>query len=166
MATEFKNTAGQTKAYTRSTKNMTKPEDSPEEKSKAQSDQISAKGKAAKEASERAASNSKAPQHDFKGDTSLDMANPKSKSDVVSTPKAKPVVKDVPKTKSKFERMQDAYAGFGKEGDSTANKAIQNRIAGKGVDVTAYKSGGSVKSSASSRGDGCAQRGKTRGRFV
>jgi len=28
------------------------------------------------------------------------------------------------------------------------------------------KKGGSVKSSASSRGDGCAQRGKTRGRFV
>lgn len=29
-----------------------------------------------------------------------------------------------------------------------------------------YKSGGSVNSSASSRGDGCAQRGKTKGRFV
>jgi len=159
MATEFKNTAGQTKAYTRSTKNMTKPEDSPEEKSKAQSDQISAKGKAAKEASERAASNSKAPQHDFKGDTSLDMANPKSKSDVVSTPKAKPVVKAVPKTKSKFERMQDAYAGFGKEGDTAENQAIQKSLEN-------YKSGGMVKSSASSRGDGCAQRGKTRGRFV
>ena len=159
MATEFKNTAGQTKAYTRSTKNMTKPEDSPEEKSKAQSDQISAKGKAAKEASERAASNSKAPQHDFKGDTSLDMANPKSKSDVVSTPKAKPVVKAVPKTKSKFERMQDAYAGFGKEGDTAENQAIQKSLEN-------YKSGGSVKSSASSRADGCAQRGKTRGRFV
>ena len=159
MATEFKNTAGQTKAYTRSTKNMTKPEDSPEEKSKALSDQISAKGKAAKEASERAASNSKAPQHDFKGDTSLDMANPKSKSDVVSTPKAKPVVKAVPKTKSKFERMQDAYAGFGKEGDTAENQAIQKSLEN-------YKSGGMVKSSASSRGDGCAQRGKTRGRFV
>lgn len=30
----------------------------------------------------------------------------------------------------------------------------------------AYKKGGSVKSSASSRGDGCAQRGKTKGRMV
>ena len=29
-----------------------------------------------------------------------------------------------------------------------------------------YKSGGVVKSSASSRGDGCAQRGKTRGKWV
>lgn len=29
-----------------------------------------------------------------------------------------------------------------------------------------YKKGGSVKSSASRRGDGCAQRGKTRGRIV
>ena len=32
--------------------------------------------------------------------------------------------------------------------------------------VDRYKKGGAVKSSAASRGDGCAQRGKTRGRFV
>ena len=36
----------------------------------------------------------------------------------------------------------------------------------KGGKVTCMKSGGSVKSSASSRGDGCAQRGKTRGKWV
>ena len=154
MATEFKNTAGQTKAYTRSTKNVTKPEDSPEEKSKAQSDQISAKGKAAKEASERAASNSKAPQHDFKGDTSLDMANPKSKSDVVSTPKAKPVAARTPvETSASKASRQAAYNDW---------KSSQAAIGAPGM-----KKGGMVKSSsASSRGDGCAQRGKTRGRFV
>ena len=32
--------------------------------------------------------------------------------------------------------------------------------------IDKYKSGGSVKSSASSKADGCAQRGKTKGRFV
>jgi hypothetical protein len=32
--------------------------------------------------------------------------------------------------------------------------------------ITGYKSGGSVKSSASKRGDGCAVRGKTKGRMV
>ena len=36
----------------------------------------------------------------------------------------------------------------------------------KGGKVTCMKSGGVVKSSASSRGDGCAQRGKTRGKWV
>ena len=36
----------------------------------------------------------------------------------------------------------------------------------KGGKVTCMKSGGPVKSSASSRGDGCAQRGKTRGKWV
>ena len=36
----------------------------------------------------------------------------------------------------------------------------------KGGKVTCMKSGGAVKSSASSRGDGCAQRGKTRGKWV
>jgi len=32
--------------------------------------------------------------------------------------------------------------------------------------IPTKKSGGAVKSSASSRADGCAQRGKTKGRFV
>ena len=36
----------------------------------------------------------------------------------------------------------------------------------KGGKVTCMKSGGVVKSSASSRGDGCAQRGKTKGKWV
>ena len=36
----------------------------------------------------------------------------------------------------------------------------------KGGKVTCMKSGGPVNSSASSRGDGCAQRGKTRGKWV
>ena len=40
------------------------------------------------------------------------------------------------------------------------------KVAPAKAKTSCYKSGGSVKSSASSRGDGCAQRGKTRGRFV
>jgi hypothetical protein len=132
---------------------------------------------------------------DFKGDTSLDVSNPKNKSDVVSAPKAKAA--PAPKVKSQFERMQDAYEGFGKGSDSTANKEIQARLeqgsksastrlatpektsvgAGaafaKGVKAPAmkkggsackgYAKGGSVRSSASSRGDGCATKGHTRG---
>jgi hypothetical protein len=126
--------------------------------------------------SDRASANSKyANTRDFKGDTSLDVSNPKNKSDVVSAPKAKPVVKAVPKTKSQFERMQDAYEGFGKGSDSAANKAIQARIEGKGEAKAkapamkkggsackGYAKGGSVRSAAS-RGDGCATKGHTRG---
>ena len=109
--------------------------------------------------------------HDFKGDTSLDLSNPKSKSD--AGPKAKPVAKAAPKVKSQFERMQDAYEGFGKGSDSAANKAIQARIKGKGEAKApamkkggsackGYAKGGSVRS-ASSRGDGCATKGHTKG---
>jgi hypothetical protein len=119
--------------------------------------------------SDRASANSKyANTRDFKGDTSLDVSNPKNKSD--AGPKAKPVVKAAPKTKSKFERMQDAYEGFGKGSDSAANKAIQSRIEGKGVATKkkggsackGYAKGGSVRSAAS-RGDGCATKGHTKG---
>jgi hypothetical protein len=106
----------------------------------------------------------------FKGDTSLDVSNPKNKSDVVSAPKTKPVVKAAPKVKSQFERMQDAYEGFGKGSDSAANKAIQSRIEGKGIATKkkggsackGYAKGGSVRSAAS-RGDGCATKGHTKG---
>lgn len=108
--------------------------------------------------------------HNFSGDTSLDLSNPKNKSDVVSAPKAKPVAKAAPKAKSQFEKMQSAYEGFGKGSDSAANKAIQSRIEGKGVATKkkggsackGYAKGGSVRS-ASSRGDGCATKGHTRG---
>ena len=108
--------------------------------------------------------------HNFSGDTSLDVSNPKNKSDVVSAPKAKPVAKAAPKAKSQFEKMQSAYEGFGKGSDSAANKAIQSRIEGKGVATKkkggsackGYAKGGSVRS-ASSRGDGCATKGHTRG---
>jgi hypothetical protein len=144
--------------------------------------------------SDRASANSKyANTRDFKGDTSLDLSNPKNKSDVVSAPKAKPVVKAAPKVKSQFERMQDAYEGFGKGSDSAANKEVQARLEQRsastrfatpektstgagaafakgakgamkhgGSACKGYAKGGSVRS-ASSRGDGCATKGHTRG---
>lgn len=130
--------------------------------------------------------------HNFSGDTSLDLSNPKSKSD--AGPKAKPVVKAAPKVKSQFERMQDAYEGFGKGSDSAANKEVQARLEQRsastrfanpektstgagaafakgakgamkkgGSACKGYAKGGSVKSSASSRGDGCATKGHTKG---
>ena len=119
--------------------------------------------------SDRASANSKyANTRDFKGDTSLDVSNPKNKSD--AGPKAKPVAKAAPKAKSQFEKMQSAYEGFGKGSDSAANKAIQSRIEGKGVATKkkggsackGYAKGGSIRS-ASSRGDGCATKGHTKG---
>jgi hypothetical protein len=56
---------------------------------------------------------------------------------------------------------------FEKKGAFKDNKGMKKGGSVKAKTKTScYKSGGSVKSSASSRGDGCAQRGKTRGRFV
>lgn len=43
-------------------------------------------------------------------------------------------------------------------------KPLDDMLKARGIEK--YKSGGPVKSSASSRGDGCAQRGKTRGKWV
>ena len=83
------------------------------------------------------------------------------------TKTAAPVVKSAPvvtKTaapvaKSRFERMRDVYDSFGGSGDTAENQAIQKRLSSG---MANYKSGGAVKAS---RGDGIAQRGKTRGRI-
>ena len=52
----------------------------------------------------------------------------------------------------------------------STRRAIRNREvakrAGRAVEGSPFKKGGSVKSSASKRADGCAQRGKTKGRMV
>jgi hypothetical protein len=51
--------------------------------------------------------------------------------------------------------------------EPTKRKSLPGRAAeGKMSDVVGAKKGGMVKSSASKRGDGIAQRGKTRGRMV
>ena len=64
-----------------------------------------------------------------------------------------------PVAKSRFERMRDVYDSFGGSGDTAENQAIQK---GLSSGMANYKSGGAVKVS---RGDGIAQRGKTRGKM-
>lgn len=61
------------------------------------------------------------------------------------SPKATPTQTEGSKARAQIERMKDIY-----NSDAT-------------VRPEGYKKGGTVKSSASSRGDGCAQRGRTRG---
>ena len=89
-------------------------------------------------------------------DVAVDMMPTKTSTPVVTKTAAPAVTKTAaPVAKSRFERMRDAYDKFGKESDTAENQAAQKRIEG-------YKSGGSVKAS---RGDGIAQRGKTKGRI-
>lgn len=78
-----------------------------------------------------------------------------------------PAKKSTPSSasKTKMDRMKDAYKSYGSSSDTAENQAVQKRLAG-GPASYGFKKGGSVKSSASSRGDGCAQRGKTRGRVI
>jgi hypothetical protein len=59
--------------------------------------------------------------------------------------------------------------GFGLLGNVAANKMDdreEKKKAAAAAKVPAMKKGGMVKSSASKRADGCAQRGKTKGRMV
>ena len=65
-------------------------------------------------------------------------------------------------------RAQQAKSAAPKPKMSEAEESARNdMLAGEFVYPTIKKkNGGAVKSSASSRADGCAQRGKTRGRFV
>ena len=51
-------------------------------------------------------------------------------------------------------------------GMAPASVATMMKKGGKVKSKSSYSSGGGVKSSASKRGDGCAQRGKTKGRMV
>ena len=84
----------------------------------------------------------------------------KTSAPVVTKTAAPTVTKTAaPVAKSRYERMRDVYASYGKESDTAENQAIQKRLSGG---MANYKSGGSVKAS---RGDGIAQRGKTRGRI-
>lgn len=63
----------------------------------------------------------------------------------------------------------DANTDLGKqmiaEGKANVNNPYNMKKGGKVKSTSAYKSGGKV-SSASKRGDGCAQRGKTKGKMV
>mgnify|MGYP000844562935 CR=1 FL=1 len=97
--------------------------------------------------------------------------------------KSEEYVKNKPQSESNYAKdVKESRSSL----DAAVNKArsfrnhakIVDRINPEGKPVTPaedysdvdkidkYKKGGTVKSSASSRADGCAQRGKTKGRFV
>lgn len=66
--------------------------------------------------------------------------------------------------------MQAAFDAHNKRKAEAAKKAKEERDESRSKSMTMdemkMKSGGPVKSSASKRADGCAQRGKTRGKMV
>jgi hypothetical protein len=72
------------------------------------------------------------------------------------------------------EREREAFFRLQREENEAPKKAVKrvyNRVRdmlgiGKKKTPTKKANGGSVKSSASKRGDGVAQRGKTKGRFI
>ena len=177
MKSEFSNTAGQKDAYKRSTKNKVAP-DSPSTKgtkfipydeSKAAPVKEVVKNTRPKNLVDKEITNispvKKSTTHpnDIEGTNRVTAPVSTKTASPAVTKTAAPVVKSAPvvtKTaapvaKSRLERMRDAYASFGGSGDTAENQAIQKRLEN-------YKSGGAVKAS---RGDGIAQRGKTRGRI-
>jgi len=80
-----------------------------------------------------------------------EMAKPKSKSKVLAGPR-------VTDTGDESERLS-------KRRPSPIQKSAPSKVRFGMADMSNYKKGGKV-SSASARADGCAQRGKTRGRMV
>lgn len=81
------------------------------------------------------------------------------------------------KDKDMAKKMQEAYERFGRSSESDSpgySKGGMPDLTGDGKVTRAdvlkgrgvFKKGGAVKSSASKRADGCAIRGKTRGKMV
>ena len=81
----------------------------------------------------------------------------------VSKPQPKAEPKPAPKTESKKASGEEPSFFKGTKGYKNLGALFKSMREKAGI--TSYKSGGSV-SSASSRGDGIAQRGKTKGRMV
>jgi hypothetical protein len=183
MKSEFSNTAGQKGAYKRSTKNKVAPDAPstkgtkfiPYDESKTAPVKEVVKNTRPKNLVDKEITNispvKKSTTHpnDVEGTnrvtapvstktaapTVTKTAAPAVTKTVAPTKTAVPTKTAAPVAKSRFERMRDVYNSFGKESDTAENQAIQKRI-------ETYKLGGAVKAS---RGDGIAQRGKTRGRI-
>lgn len=88
-------------------------------------------------------------------------AKPKAKAAPKPQPKAEP--KAEPKIESKKASSEEPSFFKGTKGYKNLGALFKSMREKAGI--TSYKSGGSV-SSASSRADGCAVRGKTKGRIV
>ena len=68
--------------------------------------------------------------------------------------------------KKPFKGLGEHQAKVQSEAESMQGKTSLAKKLREKAGITSYKSGGSVKSSASSRADGCAVRGKTKGRMI
>ena len=90
-------------------------------------------------------------------------AAPKAEAKAESKPAPKAEPKAAPKTESKKASGEEPSFFKGTKGYKNLGALFKSMREKAGI--TSYKSGGSV-SSASSRGDGCAVRGKTKGRIV
>lgn len=98
-------------------------------------------------------------------------AKPVEKDKPKAKPKAKPTVKKLKDTSGDYWSGTGLSGDMGSASGETGPDMGQVNKGGYDADSDGMKRGGKVKKmagggSASSRGDGCAQRGKTRGKFV
>jgi len=89
-------------------------------------------------------------------------AKPAAKAETKPAPKAE--TKPAPKAESKKASGEEPSFFKGTKGYKNLGALFKSMREKAGI--TSYKSGGAVKSSASRRADGCAVRGKTKGRMV
>ena len=101
----------------------------------------------------------------FKKDSSTSTAPSPAAKTTAPSP-VKPAARAPVESSSSRASRQAAYEDWVKTNRDPMTKEYLATGMKKGGKVTCMNSGGSVKSSASSRGDGCAQRGKTRGKWV
>jgi hypothetical protein len=91
-------------------------------------------------------------------------AAPKAESKPAAKAETKAESKPAPKAESKKASGEEPSFFKGTKGYKNLGALFKSMREKAGI--TSYKKGGSVKSSASSRADGCAVRGKTKGRMV
>ena len=106
-----------------------------------------------------------------KGPDVEDKASDKVEEKAKPKVKAKPTVKKLKDTSSEYWSADGISGDYGSATGETGPDMGQVNKGGYDPEAEGMKRGGKVKKmakggSASSRGDGCAQRGKTRGRFV
>jgi hypothetical protein len=89
----------------------------------------------------------------------------KAKAAPKPQPKAEPKVEPKPAPKTESKKASSEEPSFFKGTKGYKNLGALFKSMREKAGITSYKSGGSV-SSASSRADGCAVRGKTKGRIV
>jgi len=91
-------------------------------------------------------------------------AAPKAESKPAAKAETKAESKPAPKAESKKASGEEPSFFKGTKGYKNLGALFKSMREKAGI--TSYKSGGTVKSSASRRADGCAVRGKTKGRMV